>query len=82
MSIDDRIQALVEPVELLTADVHGLQNSHAKLLEAQTKLTESQAKTQIMLAQVAENIGVLTRVAGIHQDRIDGHEQRLTQLEN
>lgn len=33
------------------------------------------------VAQVADSVDRLARVAGVHQDRLDGHEQRLKDLE-
>ena len=73
-TIDERLEALVTSVELLNADVHGMQDG----LKA---LQEAQAKTQIMLAEITEDIGALARIARVHQDRLDDQQARIEKFE-
>jgi hypothetical protein len=45
------------------------------------KLTESQEKTQVMLAQIVDGIGRLERIALSHEIRIQDVEAALAKLE-
>lgn len=46
------------------------------------KLTESQEKTQVMLARIVDTIGRLERIVLSNTISIDDLEARLTELEN
>jgi len=60
MNIDERLQAVVKSLELLTHDVHSLQTSVAEIRESGKTLVESVAG----LLRVAQNHENLTRLEG------------------
>jgi hypothetical protein len=80
-TIDERLEALVTSVELLNADVHGMQDGLKALRDGLKALQEAQAKTQIMLAEITEDIGALARIARVHQDRLDDQQARIEKFE-
>ena len=63
MSIDERLEAIAQIVELLTLDVRELQDTARTILESITRL-ESTAK------QDGENIRALARISEIHERRL------------
>ena len=70
MTIDERLEALAQSVELLTHDIHELQTT-TKLLQATAR--EQQVTAKLLLAtaqQDGENIRALARIADIHERRI------------
>lgn len=67
MTIDERIEALTQTVELL---------AHSTV-----RLEEAQQKTQVMLADVAQQLQTLATIAGIHHDTLGEHQRRMDRLE-
>jgi len=86
MSIDERLEALTQTVELM-AHMHKSdydrneeahrRNEEAQMrnVEAQRRNDEAQAKNQTLMAQVMESVSSLARIAY-------AHEQRITELES
>ena len=86
MSIDERLEALTQTVELM-AHMHKSdydrneeahrRNEEAQMrnVEAQMRNDEAQAKNQTLMAQVMESVSSLARIAY-------AHEQRITELES
>ncbi|MGI8743055.1 MAG: hypothetical protein ACR2NN_10910 [Bryobacteraceae bacterium] len=73
MTIDERLEAIAQSVELLAHDMHELQATSAELHET-AKLLLDTAK------QDGENIRALARIADVHERRItaleDGEARR------
>lgn len=70
MTIDERLEALAQSVELLTHDIHELQTT-TKLLQATGRDIQAAATLLLETArQDGENIRALARIADIHERRI------------
>jgi len=85
MTIDERLQALTESLELMAA----MQRDNERRNQQQFAET-GQLFGQIALRlrevtdrvrEVTAGLDTLSRIAGVHQDRLDGHEKRLDDLE-
>jgi hypothetical protein len=78
MTIDERLEALTHSVELLAA----MQRDHEQqAAEWQRQAAERNVQLDRRLAEIMESINTLGRIAGLHQDRLDDHEERLDDLE-
>jgi len=64
MTIDERLEALTQSVELMAAMQRDNERAYAE-----------------RFSQIMESINTLARIAGLHQDRLDDHGQRLDDLE-
>jgi phage-related tail protein len=72
MDIDQRIEALIQSVELLA--------SFHKDMEEQIKETDKKwAANMVKMVDIAES---LTRMIAIHDERLNGHDTRLDNLEH
>jgi hypothetical protein len=78
MTIDERLEALTHSVELLAA----MQRDHEQqAAEWQRQAAERNVRLDRRLAEIKESINTLGRIAGLHPDRLDDHEERLDDLE-
>ena len=68
-TIDERLDRLTERHEALAQSLE-------LLVHETQKLTESQVKTEKMLAEVVESINSLARIAHAHENRITHLEDR------
>lgn len=71
MTIDERLEALTQTVEL-TAAMH---RDNERAYEERSRATDQR------LREIMESINALARIAGLHQDRLDDHGDRLDNLE-
>jgi hypothetical protein len=92
VDIDDRLDRLVERHEALS---QSLELIAAMQRDGERQFKEERAQTEQLFGQVAlrlreatdniremsDSINRLARIAGVHQDRLDGHEQRLKDVE-
>jgi hypothetical protein len=89
MTIDERLDALVQTVELMAHFQQDAEKRHdeawRKILEAQRQNVEAQrrneeaiAKTQVMIVDMVESIDSLSRVAHLHEQRISRLEDNQT----
>ena len=92
MSLDERLEALVQSVELMAAmqrdNERRFQNQFDRV---QNQLDEVAAQSSqheqlfgqvaLRLREVADSIDSLARIAGVHQERLDAHERKLDDLE-
>ncbi len=92
MTIDERLEALTQSVELLAAMHRDSERSAAERersaaererAAAARERTAAERETRLdrRLAEIMEAINTLGRIAGLHQDRLDDHERRLENLE-
>ena len=72
MTLDERIEALVQSVELMAAMHRDYERANE----------ERSARLDKRMAEIMESINTLGRIAGLHDDRLDEHEQRLDDLES
>ena len=72
MTLDERIEALVQSVELMA----GMHRDYERAAE------ERSTRLDKRMAEIMESINTLGRIAGLHDDRLDEHEQRLDDLES
>ena len=92
VTFEERLDRLVERHEALAQSVEMLvrsgRESQARNEEFFARNEESFARNEQLFGQVAlrlrevtDSIDSLARIAGVHQERLDGHEQRLGDLE-
>jgi hypothetical protein len=85
MTIDERLEALTHSVELLAAMQLDHERQAAEwqrqAAEWQRQAAERNVRLDRRLAEIMESINTLGRIAGLHQDRLDDHEERLDDLE-
>ena len=88
-TIDERIQALTQSLELLVSlhrDMEKRQEEREKRQEALEKRQEQDAAAIHQLALIARealtSIQSLERIATAHQQRLDDHGQRIQRLED
>jgi hypothetical protein len=74
MTIDERLEALTQSVELLLADSRLATSRIQTLAVAASKQFELHGKLQKQLDQVSESVSALVRVAEIHERRITSLE--------
>lgn len=78
-AVEQRIEALVQSVELMA----GMQrDSDRAATERDRAAEERSARLDKRMAEIMESINTLGRIAGLHEDRLDEHEQRLDDLES
>ena len=58
-----------------------LQEVGARVREVSDSVATLGRQTAMQFREVADNIDTLARIAGVHQERLDGHEQKLRDLE-
>jgi predicted nucleic acid-binding Zn-ribbon protein len=78
MTLDERIEALVQTVELLAA-IH--KDNEVKYEGRFDKLTQAVQQNEVRAAQLMDTMNRLGRILEIHDARIDGHEERIDKLE-
>ena len=87
MTIDERLERLVERHEALTQTVElmihqqwewheDLQEWHRAMHDWQAKADERQRKNETLMAQILESIDTLARIAHLHEPRISDLEER------
>jgi hypothetical protein len=88
MNIDERLEALTQSVELMAA----MQRDDERRVQAQFDRLQKQFAAQIseheqLFGQVAlrfhdlgDHIDRLARIAGVHEERLDAHDQKLSDL--
>jgi hypothetical protein len=92
VNIDERLEALTQSVELLAAmqrDGERRFQEQFDKVTGQFKLHEQLfGQVALRLREVTDNIrevndsiDSLARIAGVHQERLDRHEQKLRDLE-
>jgi len=80
MTIDERLESITRNLDTLTK-IH-LDNDleyherFQQLAEAQEKNTRDIQALKVLVQQDAENIRALARIAELHQQRLDGLEER------
>ena len=74
--LEERHEALTQTVEIIAGMQRENEVQISRLVAAQDRLTASQAKNEILLAQVIENIDALARVALSPEQRLAGLEGR------
>ena len=74
MTIDERLEKLTERHEALTQTVELLAADNREMA-AENKMRDQR------LGQIMEGIARLLRVAEAHEERLDGHEQRIERLD-
>ena len=72
MNIDERIAALTQSVELLASRHQDLEN----------KWDARMGKMLDILESLNDTTQRMSRIIEIHEERIDGHDQRLDNLEH
>jgi flagellar capping protein FliD len=89
MSLDERLEALTQTVELMPA----MQRDNERRFDEQFDRLQKQFAVQtsqheqifgqvaLRFHEVGDYIDSLARIAGVHQERLDSHEQRLDDLE-
>jgi len=82
MTIDERLDRLVQRQEALTESVQMLLDSHREHEERSEKqFAQLFGQIALRLREVTNGIDRLARVAGVHQERLDDHQQKLDDLE-
>lgn len=85
VTIDERLDRLVQRHEALTDSVQMLlhsQREHEQQSEKQfTQHEQLFGQIALRLREVINGIDRLARVAGVHQERLDDHQQRLDDME-
>jgi len=88
VNIDERLERLVERHEALSMNVELLEKQVQSIgaqVQALVTLSERHERRQGEMekrhAEVMEAINTLGRIAGLHQDRLDEHGERLDRLE-
>jgi hypothetical protein len=85
VTIDQRLDRLVQRHEALTESVQALldsQREHEERSEKQFAQHEQLfGQIALRLCEVTNGIDRLARVAGVHQERLDDHQQKLDDLE-
>ena len=71
MTIDERIEALPQSVELLATIQRDNERANA----------ERWAETDRRMREIMESINTLGRIAGLHHELLDEHGERLDNLE-
>jgi 2-phospho-L-lactate transferase/gluconeogenesis factor (CofD/UPF0052 family) len=86
MTFEERIEALTRRHEALA---ESLELVGYRLDQQERLMAEQNRANELLFAQIAlrfadtrDAIDRIARIAGVHQDRIDGHEQRLDSLEH
>jgi hypothetical protein len=74
MTIDDRLERLTERHEALALSV-------ASLAAENRQMADENRQRDRRLGEIMEGIASLVHVAEIHEQRIDGHESRLDDLD-
>ena len=74
MTIDERLEALTQSVELLTQDVHGLQDTVATLGARDMARSAEIDQILAIVREDSENIRTLARIAEIHERRLSAIE--------
>ncbi len=96
MTIDERLEALAQTLELLSS-LHRDLEKHAEEAEARNQkrmaeieardekrmgvLTEAMTRNEKRMGQMMDAITRLARIADAHQDRLDDHGERIGRLE-
>jgi hypothetical protein len=78
MSLDDRLEALTQTVELMAAMQRDNERRFQKQFEQHEQLF---GEVALRLREISDSIDSLARIAGVHQERLDAHEQRLDDSE-
>jgi hypothetical protein len=85
VNIDERLIALRKSLELRAAmqrDGERRFQEQFDKVTGQFKLDEQLfAQVALRVREVTNSIDSLARIAGVHQERLDGHEQKLSDLE-
>jgi hypothetical protein len=85
MNIDERLEALVQTVELLAALHRDLEKGMTSKIEVLTDkmevLTDKMEVLTERTKQAMDSINRLGHIAGLHDARIDDHEERIGDLE-
>ena len=86
MTLDERIEALVQSVELLAA-IHKDNEARYEERFNETekrfdKLTQAVEGNEVRAAQLMDTMNRLGRILEIHDARLDGHEERIEKLEH
>lgn len=83
MTIDERLERLVErhealapTVELNQHQIEANTQAIARLTEAQMRAAEMQVKNEIMLAELSEDVRTLAAISKLHNNRIDRLEKK------
>jgi len=78
MSLEERVEALTQSVELLAAMHRDYERAAA---ERAAEADRRAAETDRRLREMIDAINTLGRIAGLPQDRLDEHGERLDNLE-
>lgn len=85
MNLDERLEALTQSVKLLAAmqrdGERRFQEEHAQTEQLFGQVALRLREVTDRVHETADSVDALARIAGVHQDRLDGHEQRLKNLE-
>jgi len=81
MTVDERLARLAEMTEMIAAQTIENARLAKEVQQAQKRTEEAQRKTQLILADVLGSVRSLTRVAKLHDSRLNGHERRIEKLE-
>lgn len=76
MDVPRQIEFLVQNQAAHDAKIAVLLQNQAALFELHKQNEETQAKTQIMLAEVVQSIDSLARIAHLHEHRLTSLEDR------
>ena len=85
MNLDERLEALTQSVELLASmqrdGERRFQEQFDKIAAQFSQHEQLFGQVALRIREVNESVDTLARIAGVHQDRLDGHERRLKDLE-
>ena len=88
MTLDERLDRLTERHEALTQSVELLMAENRQVAENVANLAAENSKTAAenkqrdkRLGEIMEGIASLLHIAEIHEQRLDGHEDRLDNLQ-
>ena len=85
MTIDERLEALTQSVELLAAMQRDREKQQDNLAKQQENLAKQQdnrmRQLENLMGQIMEATARLVHTAELHSERMNGHETRLERLE-
>jgi len=75
MNLDQRLEALVQSVELLAAMQKDTEKRMGQLVTAVGRVDERRQSLEVLVTQIAEGTARLLNVVQDHEERITGLEQ-------
>jgi hypothetical protein len=84
MSLDERLEALTQTVELMAAmqrDNERFDRRHKQLATQTSQHEHLFGQVALRFHEVGDYIDSLARIAGVHQERLDAYDRRLSDLE-